>query len=93
MSDGESPIKALIRASIEAQNPDKKDERELGHRLLLETFMDRYRTMKKDYREEREELRQDVADGFITEAEMHRQLKITMDLINAYAASLQKLLK
>lgn len=93
MSDNESPIKALIRASIEAQNPDKKDERELGHRLLLETFMERYRSMKRDYREERKELKQDVTDGFITNAEMQRQLKISMDLITAYAESLLKLLK
>ena len=89
----ESPVSALIRATIEAQDPQKKSDREYGARLLMEPLQDRLSTMKREYRQERRELQADVNAKLITKAEMERQLQITRDLINAYAESLTKLLK
>lgn len=89
----ESPVAALIRATIEAQNPEKKSDREVGMRLLMEPMHERLDRMKENMRRERRDLKQDVKDGLITPDEMKAQLRSTQELIDSYQASLTALLK
>lgn len=89
----ESPVAALIRATIEAQDPAKKRDWAVGSRLLMEPMLERLERMKDDMRKERRQLQQDVDSDLISEDEMKAQLSLSQELINAYQQSLKALLQ